>query len=118
MRKSSFVLSFLVPALGMALALPALAKEQSWNNVALIDTMCLNKVKADPDKHPRSCLLQCAGSGFGILTADGKYLKLDDEGNKKATAALKDSKKTDHIRATVTGELDGDTIKVKSLTLD
>lgn len=118
MKKCSLALSILVLALGMALALPVIAKEQSWNNVALVDTMCLNKVKADPDKHPRSCLLQCAGSGFGILTADGKYLKLDDEGNKKATAALKDSKKADHIRATVTGDLDGDTIKVKSLTLD
>ncbi|HEV8383446.1 MAG TPA: hypothetical protein VGQ11_01145 [Candidatus Acidoferrales bacterium] len=118
MMRSKFVWSILVVALGMALALPAVAKEQSWNNVALIDTMCLNKVKADPDKHPKSCLLQCAGSGFGILTADGQYLKLDDEGNKKAATALKESKKTDHIRATVTGDLDGDTIKVKTLTLN
>ena len=102
----------------LALSVPLLAAPETWKNVALIDTQCEPKVKADPDQHPKSCLLMCAKNGFGILTADGKYLKLDEAGNRKALAAIKASTKTDHIRATVTGERDGDTIKVQSLTID
>jgi hypothetical protein len=45
-------------------------------------------------------------------------LKLDDAGNKLVTSALKTTRKTDHLRATVTGDLKGDTIKVTSLSLD
>ncbi len=33
-------------------------------------------------------------------------------------AALKATKKEDHVRATVTGERDGETVKVNSLTID
>lgn len=97
-------------------ATPLLAA--TWEHVPLIDTMCLAKVKDNPDSHPRSCLMSCAKSGFGVLTQDGTYLKFDDSGNQKAEAALKASDKSDHIRATVTGERKGDTLKVESLKLD
>ena len=80
--------------------------------------MCAAKVKADPDKHPTKCAIQCQASGYGILTSDGTFLKFDSAGNDKALAALKATKKADHLRATVTGEKDGDTIKVDSLSLD
>lgn len=46
------------------------------------------------------------------------FLKLDDAGSKKALAALKASSKSDHLRATVTGEAANGTIKVQSLKLD
>jgi hypothetical protein len=92
--------------------------EQTWKGVALVDTMCSAKVKSAPDKHTTSCAISCANGGFGIVAEDGTYLKFDEGGNKKALSALKATKKTDHIRATVVGERDGDTIKVKSLSLD
>jgi len=114
MKKTVLALS----AAALSLALPLFAGVETWKNVPLIDTKCEPKVKADPDKHPRSCALMCAVSGYGILAADGTYLKFDDAGNQKALAALKASKKTDHLRATVTGERDGDTIKVQTLSLD
>lgn len=98
-------------------ALPALAQaEKTWTNVPVVDTMCYSKVKDDPDSHPRSCAMKCSGSGYGIV-ADGEYLKLDKTGNEKLIAALKESKKTDHLRVTVTGERDGDTVKVSAITL-
>jgi len=112
MKKAVFAVACLV------LALPLFAGPETWKNVPLVDTKCEPKVKADPDKHPTSCALMCAASGYGILTADGTYLKLDSAGNQKAVAALKNTKKTDHLRVTVTGERDGDRIKVQSLTLD
>lgn len=95
----------------------ALAAE-TWKNVSLLDSQCLDKAKANPDKHTVKCALSCEDGGYGILTPEGKYLKFDDEGNKKALAALQATKKTDHVRATVEGTLSGDEIKVTSLSLD
>jgi len=107
----------LVLALGVGLAVP-LAAAETWKNVSLIDTNCVNKVKDDPDQHTTKCAITCARSGYGILTSDGSYLKFDKAGNEKALAALKATKKADHLRATVTGEREGDNIKVQSLSLD
>ena len=98
-------------------ALPALAANESYKNVSIIDSNCSAKAAADPDSHTRSCALQCAMSGFGILTADKKFIKLDDAGNKKVEEALKASTKKDHLRADVSGELSGDTLKVTSFKL-
>lgn len=102
-----------------AWCLPLTAAPQTWNNAVLLDTMCAAKtnVKADPDAHPRSCALQCRGNGYGILTSDGTFLKLDPAGNEQAVAALEHSSQKDHLRVTVTGERQGDTIKVQSLKL-
>jgi hypothetical protein len=93
------------------------AAAETWSNVSLIDTMCSVSAKAKPDAHTRACALQCARSGFGIVAADGSYLKFDDNGNSKVLAALKATKKTDHLRVSVTGERTGDTIKVSTLRI-
>ena len=89
-----------------------------WKNVPLVDKMCLDKVRSDPDRHEKSCLLSCAHSGYGILTADGTWLRFDEAGNQKAVAALKATDKQDHVRVTVTGDLKGDSIDVKELTIE
>jgi hypothetical protein len=67
--------------------------------------------------HTRQCALGCEDSGFGIVTADQKFLKFDADGNSKIAAALKASDKKDHLRVNVTGDVDGDTIKVTSVKL-
>ncbi len=107
----------LVVLIVAAFAGVATAYAEQWSNVALVDHHCYSKVKADPDSHPKSCLLQCSKSGYGILTSDGTWLKFDKAGNEKAMAALKATDKTDHIRVNVTGELKGKTIDVSELTI-
>jgi len=102
--------------LGLA-TLPALAANESYKDVSVIDANCSKKAAADPDAHTRSCALQCAMSGYGILTADKKFIKFDDAGNKKVEEALKASTKKDHLRADVSGDLQGDTLKVASIKL-
>jgi len=99
------------------LSLPLAALADTWKGVSLVDSACKDSAKGDPDAHPTSCALKCAGSGYGVYTADGKWLKLDPAGNKAAVAALHNTKKTDHLRADVDGTLKGDTIQVKSLTI-
>ncbi len=100
------------------LALPLAAAAETWKNVSVIDTLCLSKFKADPDKHSTQCALQCVKGGYGLIDADGTYLKFDAAGNEKTVAALKATKKADHLRATVIGEKDGVTIKVTSVSIE
>ncbi len=107
-----------VIAIAFATLLAGSAFAETWKNVPVVDNNCAAKVKADPDSHTRTCALQCAKSGFGIVTSDGNFLKLDDAGNQKVASALQKSDKKDHLRVTVTGEKQGDTIKTSAVRLD
>ena len=82
----------------------------------LVDTMCSKK--DDLAAHTTKCAIACSKSGYGLKTADGKYLKFDDAGNTKALAVLKDTQKESDLKATVVGTADGDTLKVDSVSLD
>jgi hypothetical protein len=67
--------------------------------------------------HPRQCALMpdCQKSGYGVFTYDHKFLPFDEDGNKKALAFFKESNKDDDFRVEVTGEMQGETLKVKSI---
>ena len=106
-----------------ALAVTAFGAEKATVKGFLVDKMCASQHAAEGEKfgkmHKRECALMpdCVKSGYGVLTADGKYLKFDADGDKKAEAALKASKKRDDLRVSVTGEQEGETIKVATLKL-
>jgi hypothetical protein len=93
------------------------AAAESYENVLVVDVSCSKKAAADPDSHTRDCALACAKSGFGIVTKDQKFLKFDAAGNAKIVEALKASPKKDHLRVNVDGDVQGDTLKVSSITL-
>lgn len=56
-------------------------------------------------------------SGYGVFTTDNKFYAFDEAGNRMALEALKASKKLDDLEVQVTGEIQGDKIKVASLKL-
>ncbi len=103
-------------ALGL-LAAPALAATKSFTNVPVVDVTCSQKEIANPDAHTRSCALMCEKSGYGIVTADKKFIKFDANGNAKIAKELKESKATDHLRVDVKGDVQGNTLKVDSIKL-
>jgi hypothetical protein len=129
-RLSVFVRSFFgVPALLAAFAAAVSAAEFQG---ILIDEMCSSKAEVRivsgprleggmivAEAHLRECALMpaCQKSGYGVFTYDNKFLKFDAAGSRKALAALKASKKEDDLKVQVTGELQGDTIKVTTLKL-
>ena len=84
----------------------------------LVDQMCGGDLKdaAKAAEHSKECALMdhCAASGFGIF-ADGKYVKFDAEGSKKAKALVEQTKKEKDIAIVAEGTLDGDTLTVASL---
>ncbi|HLH08985.1 MAG TPA: hypothetical protein VKW78_17230 [Terriglobales bacterium] len=97
--------------------LAGLAFAEDFKSVPVVDVACSSKVKANPDAHPRECALKCQKSGYGIFTSDGRFLKFDAAGNQKITKLLESSKQKDHLRVNVDGQVEGDTIKVQSVSL-
>ncbi len=91
----------------------ALASAEVFSGT-VVDVMCKGK---DLSSHTRQCALDCAKSGFGLVQADGKFLKLDESGNAKTLSLLKKSSKDKDLKMKVTGTIDGDVIKVQAVEL-
>lgn len=121
--------SLCVPALLASFA--GVASAAQFQGI-LIDQMCSSKadvrIVSGPrleggmivaEAHTRQCALmpECERSGYGVFTYDNKFLKFDAAGSRKALAALRASKKEDDLKVEVTGELQGDMIKVATLKL-
>jgi hypothetical protein len=96
----------------------ASAAEEKWTNVPVVDSLCVTKVKDNPDVHTRQCAIQCAKGGYGLIAEGGTYLRFDEKGNGLVIAALKAADTKDHLRATVVGERNGEQIKIRSFSLD
>jgi len=99
----------------IALATSVLALAESWTG-RLIDATC----KQDPNTSSRdgssaSCAPTSTTKVFAIQTADGKVFRLDNPGNMKAAAALKEDPSKTNV--TVSGSLDGQLVKVERIDL-
>lgn len=113
--------------IGFVLLLSAVAFAREGKSVKLtgyiIDNACAagratgdnaaDKVK----NHTVKCAMMppCAKSGYAVF-ADGKLFKLDEEGNKKAADILKNTKADKGVQVSVEGTVDGDVLKVKSIS--
>ena len=89
----------------------------------LVDKMCSGKIVEKgygaAKMHTKMCALMddCKASGFGVVTADGKFLKFDKKGDQQALKALEDTDKKDNITVKVDGKVSDGNLKVKSLSL-
>jgi hypothetical protein len=90
---------------------PAQAAGQSITGM-LVDAACkASQPTAD-------CEVSGNTASFGIMTSDGKFLKFDASGNRKAKSEIEKSKKTGKVSASVTGSVDGsDTVHVENLSV-
>ncbi len=95
------------------LAFSSLALAETWTGT-VVDLMCKGK---DLSSHTRECALSCAKGGYGIVLADGKFVKFDEVGNAKALAAVKATSKVKDLKAKVTGTLDDGVIQVESIEI-
>jgi hypothetical protein len=107
---------------GVLATMAGIASAEQVSGV-LMDKLCSPKAvkggQEEAAKHPRTCNLtaNCSKSGYGVYTADNKYLTFDAAGNALALKALQASQKTADMKVTVTGDVQGDTIKVTDLKL-
>jgi len=95
----------------------------SWN-AKLLDANCPEATtpaqQKVSEKIAKTCAPSTATTSFAIL-ADGKVYKLDGVGNEKVLTGMKNkSFKADHdgdVHATVSGSLNGDIVKVDSISV-
>lgn len=119
MTKKTFVI-------GIVLLLAAVALASEGKDVKLtgyvIDNACSTRAAGENGaekvkNHTVKCAMMpsCAKSGYAVFS-DGKLYKLDEEGNKKAADILKNTKAEKGVQVSVEGTLDGDVLKVKSIS--
>jgi hypothetical protein len=113
-------------AFGIVLLMAVVAFAREGKDVKLtgyiIDNACSARASSENGaekvkNHTVKCALMpgCAKSGYAIYT-DGKLYKLDEEGNKKAGDILKSTKSEKSVQVSVEGTLDGETLKVKTIS--
>jgi hypothetical protein len=79
----------------------------------LVDALCKAGAR-DKDSPSPNCAANRTTHLFAIELADTRVLDLDAAGNEKADDAIRNAQKTD-LRATVTGALRGQTVKVVTI---
>lgn len=95
----------------LMLAAAGLICAESWTGT-VVDVMCKGK---DLSSHTRECALSCAKGGFGLVLADGKFVKFNELGNAKTLGLIKKLDKEKDLKAKVTGTLKGEVIQVESV---
>jgi hypothetical protein len=119
MIKKAFVIGTV-----LLMAVVALAREGKDVKLTgyVIDNACSARAAGENGaekvkNHTVKCAMMppCAKSGYAVF-ADGKLYKLDEEGNKKAADILKNTKAEKGVQVSVEGTLDGDQLKVKSIS--
>ena len=91
----------------------AFAFAETWTG-RLVDASC--KATNAGKESVASCAATTATHLFAVQLADARVLNLDAAGNEKVADAVKNNQKT-NLRATVTGSLEGQTVKVEKIEI-
>lgn len=89
----------------------------------LVDKACSAKILkggADAAKaHTKDCALSpdCKASGYGVVTDDGRFLMLDDDGGRMAAKTVGFSSRENNLRVRVDGKVKDGTIAVIAVQL-
>lgn len=108
-----------VLALGMSVKFVSAADDSTKGEKitgVLVDEHCAGKFKTEEAaaKHPASCAAKCSKDGGEFVLFQGdKKLKLDQKGNELAKDYI--AKKDAKTKVTITGEKEGDEIKVTEI---
>jgi hypothetical protein len=91
---------------------------ESWSG-KVVDAACKDQAAAAPAPAPaaNACEPTASTVSFGIELSDGKVLKLDSAGNSKAAEAVKNNAGKSSLQATVTGSMEGQTVKVETIDI-
>ncbi len=70
-------------------------------------------------RQDRSCSLEKNANrgAYGLITDEKKFYKFDEEGNRQARELLNNSHDKNNLRVLARGELEGNTIKVATMSI-
>jgi hypothetical protein len=111
-----------IATLGLAVGMFAgMGYAENWTG-KLVDATCQDRSQQNPaDSKQNTDLTSCAATAsttsFAIQTSDGKVYKLDASGNAKASTAMKGNPDNKNATATVSGTMEGQTVKVDSISV-
>ena len=111
-----------VVALGLTLGVRAQAKPETVKG-HLMDVACattdVSKGAAVIEAHDKACLLMapCVKSGYAIVTADMKMIKLDAKGNEDALKFINATTRDKDWKVTANGTIANGVMSVSSLSL-
>ncbi len=110
-------------SLGLALAVfAAMGYGETWSG-KLLNAACVEKSRQDPDRNskktgnPPTCTASSSTGAFALQTSDGKVYRLDATGNSKAATALRGNPDNKSPEADVAGALEGQILKVDSISV-
>lgn len=89
----------------------------------VVDWKCAKHIVRDGRektfRNDRSCRLMkdYQRPNYGLITDDKKFYRLDDPGNHRILELLRNTHDKDNLKVVVTGEIDGDTVKVANITM-
>jgi hypothetical protein len=114
MRKLANVVLFSVLAAGVVSAADVQGVLADWN---CTQDMARNG-RAKVLRQNRGCSLvkNYNRDAYGLITSDNKYYRLDDNGAKLARQLLANSPNKDSLKVIVTGDIDGELIKVTNMS--
>jgi hypothetical protein len=111
-----------IAKLGLALGVFAVLSYAETLTGKLIDATCYDRSQQNPAESKQksntpSCEATASTTSFAIQTSDGKVYKLDASGNAKASTALRGNPDNKTPMATVSGSMEGQTVKVESISI-
>ncbi len=107
---------------GLMLALACISQAAEMQGV-VADWSCVQSMVRNGRekvlKQNRSCSLMnnYTRSSYGLITDDKKFYRLEDPGNQRILLLLKNTPDKDNLKVVVTGDVQGDTIKVSRLSM-
>lgn len=119
MRTLAFAAGIALAVVGLTVAGAAQGQTMKGH---LVDVMCASHHATEAgytEKHDKKCLLmdECVKSGYTLVTADKKVLKLDAKGSQLALDLIKKTDRDKDWTVAVNGTVSGDTITVASIQM-
>ena len=105
----------------LALGFAGLAQADQLQGV-VVDWNCVKPMVKDgrettlKNNHNCSLMKKYGRSAYGLITSDKKFYRLDDPGNVKVKQLLKDTPDKDDLKVVVNGDIQGDTLKVMTIS--
>lgn len=115
MRKTLGVVAFILGISGVVSAADVQGAIAPWDCVKRM--VEIGQAKTLKEQPSCSLMHNYRRETYGLITGDKKYYKLDDPNNEHILQLLEGTPHKDNLKVVVTGDIEGDTIKVVNMTM-